>query len=132
MLILILRPLILSCVLLSLRCMPEYTARIKYVGDAQAVWLHLRLLRRRDAKSARQIQAFDVLPPSVEVIDHQLQHEVLGPVLLVIPLQDESPGSGAEDSYIIIEELLESEGFVKFSGQFEVPCRHEGTNKLRS
>ena len=38
------------------------------------------------AEDLRKIEGFNVRPPGVEIVDHQLHHEVTGPVLLVIAL----------------------------------------------
>jgi hypothetical protein len=48
-----------------------------------------------------------VCPPRVEVVHHELHHEVLGPFLLIVTLQNEATGSGIEDRDVAVENLLE-------------------------
>ena len=56
-----------------------------------------------------QIEPFDVRPPGVEIIDHELHHEVFSPFLLVVVLKDESAGTGLEDRHVSVEKFLEAQ-----------------------
>jgi hypothetical protein len=73
-----------------------------------------------------------VCPPRIEVVDHQLHHEVLGPFFLIVTLQDEPAGSGVENRDLAVENLLESERFVETFGEIEILRGYERTSQLRS
>src|SRR5579862_8004723 len=112
--------------------MPEHTAGISQKGHAESPGLHCRWARRLYGKLIWQIQCLDVGPPRVEVVHHQLHHEIPRPVLLVMALQDESAGARTEDGHFAVEKLFESERLVKALGQVEILCRQEGAGQLCS
>src|SRR5438105_4542592 len=65
---------------------PKHSRRIEDKSDPQPPWLHGRRARRLNRESSGQIKPFNVRPPGVEIIDHQLHHKILGPVFLIMAL----------------------------------------------
>ena len=110
--------------------MPENAGWIEHECHPQAPGLLRGGLWRLNPKLAGQIQARDVLPPCIQVVDHELQHGVLGPLLLEVALQNEPTRAGIEDSHLGIEDFLKSKRFVKALGQVEVPAREECADSL--
>src|SRR5713226_8148164 len=91
------RRLILHGALPALRHVPQDAAGIVDVGDAKAPGLHRRRLRVLHAEPGRKIERVEMRPPCVQVVDHELHHAVLGPLLLITALEDEAAGAGVED-----------------------------------
>ncbi len=86
----------------------------------------------------------DVGPPRIEIIDHELHHEVFGPVFLIIQLldnpvllikalQDEAAGADAENGDPrVTEQFFEAEGFVEFFAEVEILGWEQGTRRFRA
>ncbi len=70
-----------------------------------------------------------MLPPLVEIIDHELHHEVLGPLLPIIALQYESAGAGREYGYVTVQKFLKPESFVEAFGEIEIFRWKEGASQ---
>jgi hypothetical protein len=77
-------PLVGWSILPSLSDMPEDARGVGYIGNAQSPWLQCRRLRWVDPKFYGQIKSKDMVPPGIEIIDHQLQHAVLCITLMII------------------------------------------------
>jgi hypothetical protein len=114
----------------SLGDVPKNTRRIDDIGNAKAPGLHGRWFRRGDAKFCRQVEAVDMRPPGVEIVDHEVHHKILGPLLLIVALQNEAARSAVEDRYLAVEHLLEAERFVKPLGTIEILSGHKGSYKF--
>src|SRR5262245_32763151 len=114
----------------SLGYVPEDSRGIDHISDSEPPGLQGWRSRSRHAKPASEIQRLDVSPPCIEVIDHQLHHEVLGPLLLEEPLQDETAGASIKDGDLPVENLLESQRLVKALRVFEVLCGEERADQL--
>src|SRR6185312_4232876 len=114
----------------SLRHVPEDAGRIHHVRDAQSPGLHRRRARRGNAERGHQVERFDVRPPCIEVVDHQLQHATARPAFIEAPLQDETARAGVENRDVAVEDLVESQRFVETFGAFEVPAGKERTNRF--
>jgi hypothetical protein len=54
-----------------------------------------------------------MLPPSVEVVDHHLDHAVFGAFVFIMSRQDESTCAHPKDGNIAVEQFLETERFVE-------------------
>jgi len=93
--------------------MPQHPARIDEVSDSKPPGLNGRTSRRLNSESRWKIQAEDVGPPCVEIVHHQLHHAVLGPILLIAPLQNEPPGACTEDRHVTIEEFGEAHRLIE-------------------
>lgn len=96
--------------------------------------------RRADARSLAGFwgpgccgrQWLMVVPPGVEVIHHQLHHEVLRPVFLVVSLQQKATAPGTEDGHFTVERLLKAKCFVEAFRQIKVFRRKKRTNECRA
>lgn len=77
-----------------------------------------------------EVEVADVLPPCVEVIDHQLHHEVLGPGLFEVVLEDEAGGPDPEDGDLAIEQGGKAEGLVEGLAEGEVLGGEEGAGEV--
>jgi hypothetical protein len=55
-------------------------------------------------------------PPSIQVVNHQLQHAVGRPIVMEMSLKQETPASCPEDGNFAIECLFEPERLVEFLG----------------
>ena len=71
-----------------------------------------------------------MLPPSVKIVDHQLHHEILGPVFLIVPLQDVAAGACLKDGDVAVKDLVETKGFVEALGQIEILGRKKGADQF--
>src|SRR5215831_8476966 len=120
------RSLVLYGAFAALRNVPQHAAWIHQVRKPQPPWLHRRCFRRAHAECARQIQGIDMLPPSVRIVDHQLHHEILGPVFLIVPLQDEAAAACFKDGDVAVKDLVETKGFVEALGQVEILAGRKG------
>src|SRR5688572_2423426 len=73
-----------------------------------------------------------MLPPCVEIVDHELHHEISRPVFLIVALQDETARTCVEYGNLAIKDLVESERFIEALRLLEILCRNERTGELRS
>src|ERR1700735_1684662 len=94
--------LILNGAIATLADMPKHARGVEDKSDPQAPRLHGRRARRLNIELAGQIERLDMRPPRVEIIDHELHHEVVGPFLLIIALEDETAGTEPEDRHFAI------------------------------
>ena len=117
--------LVLYCAIAPLAYVPEHSGWIPYIGDSEAPWLHGWCVRGLDIEFSGQIERFNVRPPGVEVVDHELHHEIFSPVFLISALKYEAAGAGFEDRDIAVEEFFEAQGLVEFFGEIEIFCGHE-------
>jgi hypothetical protein len=90
------------------------------VGDAQSPGLLRRWTQQLDAERIRQVETFEVRPPGVQVVDHQLHHAVLGPLLLETSLQYEGRPADGKNGHVAVEEFLKAERLVKRAASLEV------------
>jgi hypothetical protein len=110
--------------------MPQHTARISHVCHAETPRLNLRRSRRAHAELAGQIETLDVSPPCVQVVDHELHHEILGPFLLIGSLQDKPARARSKDGNVRIENLVKADRFVEPFGEFEILRGQERAGQL--
>jgi hypothetical protein len=107
-------PLVVNDACSSLRNVPQDATRIRKVQHAMTPGLDRWRLWRANAKPLRQIQLRDVDPPRIGIVDHELHHAVLGPLLLIPPLQDEACRAHPEDRHVVaIEKLVEPKRSVE-------------------
>src|SRR5690349_13049804 len=66
-------------------------------------------------------------PPRIEIIHHQLHHEVPGPILLIMPLENECAQPNAEDGDVSVEKFRKAERLVECAAGLEVFCGKEWT-----
>jgi hypothetical protein len=104
---------VLLCLLASLGNVPKHSGWIPDVGDPKAPRLHSRRARRLDFEFSRQIKPTNVRPPSVQIIDHELHHEISRPLLLIIVLKDEAAGTYPEDRHIFVQKFFKAQRLVK-------------------
>jgi hypothetical protein len=102
------------------------------IGDPQPPWLHGGRARRRDLEFSRQIKPINMRPPNVEIIDHELHHKVLSPVLLVIGLKYETAGACPEDRHISVQKFFEAQRLIEILGESKVFCRYERAGEFCS
>lgn len=69
-------------------------------------------------------------PPRVEVVDHELHHEIFSPLLLEMFLEEEATSPNSEDGHFTIQLFHKPQGFVKALGQIEVLCWQERPSRL--
>ena len=69
-------------------------------------------------------------PPSIQVVHHELHHEILGPVFLEVSLENEAASPDPEDRHFTIQLFHKTQGFVKALGEVEVLCRQERPSSL--
>src|SRR3546814_11741796 len=79
----------------------------------------------------RSIQRLYLGPPRIKVINHELHHEILGPLLLVVRLQEKLSAPHTEDGHIGIKELLETQCLVEALRSLEIFCWKERSSKFR-
>jgi hypothetical protein len=107
-------------ILAPLGDVPEDPRGVGDVGDAQSPGLLRRWTQQLDAERIRQVETFEVRPPGVQVVDHQLHHAVLGPLLLETSLQNEGRPADGKNGHVAVEEFLKAERLVKRAASLEV------------
>src|SRR5262245_45725044 len=110
--------------------MPEDAARIHDICDAKSPRLQGWRFRCRDAEAIWEIERFDMRPPHVEIVNHKLHHEVVGPLFLEVALQDKPTRVGLEDRNLTVENLFKAQCFVETLRKFKILCGNEGTYQL--
>ena len=93
--------------LASFADVPKHSRWIHNISDPKAPWLHRRRARGRDFELSGEVKRFDVPPPIIKVIDHELHHKVFSPVLLIIGLKYETAGACPEDRHISVQKFFE-------------------------
>ena len=103
--------------------MPKHPGRIDEVGDAQPPGLNRRWLWIIDTERRRKVQTRNVFPPCIEIVDHQLHHEVPGETLFKVVLKDKTARADSEDCHIAVQQLFKAKLFVERLAEREVTCR---------
>src|SRR5580692_7640355 len=109
----------------SLANMPQHSGRIHDISNPKPPWLHGWRARRLYFEFSRQVKSLNVRPPGVEIIHHELHHEVLSQFLLIIALKDETAGAGPENCYISIQKFFETQRLIETLRKRKVPCRYK-------
>src|ERR1700735_2618114 len=107
--------------------MPKHAGRVDDVRNPQTPRLHCRRTRLRHTELVLQIERLYPCPPRIEVVNHELHHEVLG---LVEAGQNEAAGANPEDDDIAIENFFKAQLDVEAFRQIEVRRRYEGSDQL--
>src|SRR5580704_10519370 len=107
-------------ILAPLGDVPEDPEGSATVGDAQSPGLLRRWTQQLDAERIRQVETFEVRPPGVQVVDHQLHHAVLGPLLLETSLQNEGRPADGKNGHVAVEEFLKAERLAKRAASLEI------------
>lgn len=109
---------------------PKHPGRIDDVGDPQAPRLHCGCFGFRHPEPCRKREGRNMPPPGIQVVHHELHHEVFGPFLLVVILEDEAALSHSKDRHLTIQNLGEAQRFIEALGQGEILRRHKGPDRL--
>src|SRR5580693_7645559 len=109
----------------SLANMPQHSGRIHDISNPKPPWLHGWRARRLHFEFSRQVKSLNVRPPGVEIIHHELHHEVLSQFFLIIALKDETAGAGPENCYISIQKFFETQRLIETLRKRKVPCRYK-------
>jgi hypothetical protein len=115
----------LYCAIAPFRYVPKHSGWIHDVSDPKAPWLHGWRARRLNVEFPGQIKRINMRPPSVEIIDHELHHEVFSPLLLILALKYETTRTGPEDRDISVKKFFEAQRLIEVPGKIEISCRHE-------
>jgi len=122
--------LVVSCAIAPFADVPKHSGWIKDISYPKAPWLHGGSSRRLNIELSRQIKILNMCPPSVEIIDHELHHKVLSPVLLIITLKYKTAGTGSEDRDVSVEKLFEAQRLIEALGEIKVSCGEEWAGKF--
>lgn len=107
--------------------MPENACGIAQVEDADSPRLHLRGLAHDSRVLPGEIQALDVLPPCVRVLDGQAHHEIARVLGNVEGLQQESEGAYLELCDLLVAPIdRKSEIRIELPGEFGVSGGYKG------
>ena len=118
-------PSVLYCAPAPFADVPKHSGWIHDIRDPKAPWLHGRRARRLNLEFSGQIKPFNVRPPGVKIIDHELHHKVFSPVLLIVALKYETTGTGPEDRHISVKKFFETQRLIEVLGEIKVFRGHE-------
>jgi hypothetical protein len=110
-----------------LREMPEKSGGIEDIGNAQAPRFELRRTRARHVVTRGEIEAGDMGPPIIQVVDQHVHDEIQSPPLGVMRLQEEPVLAKSNIRQAVPEGLhAKAKVGIELLAAREVLRRHEG------
>lgn len=116
----------------SLGEMPQHASGINNVSNAKSPGLHGGWFGSWHTEAIGKIKQVDMRPPCIQVVHHQLHHEIACPIFLKMTLKQKASASRSEDGDLGIERFFEPQRLVESFGEFKVLCWQKRTSEFGS